>query len=223
MRQAEDLSGKRFGMLVALSRADNVNSHPAFLCKCDCGQSVVRNSHYLKRAVRKGIVPACGCTRQAARRNNGLANRSHGKSVGVERKLYDVWRQMHRRCYDKACKDFPAWGGRGILVCPEWHDVVSFCAWAKVSGYRTGLTIERTDNNAGYSPGNCRWIENSLQAKNTRRVKPLSAFGKTMMIADWVEWSGIKYRTILMRINLGWPVERAVTEKPVKGKNQFGG
>ena len=149
-------------------------------------------------------------------------NTKHGCSSGPRRKLYDVWRQMHRRCYSPACKDFPAWGGRGITICQEWHDVRAFCAWAESAGYAAGLTIERVDVNGNYEPGNCRWIPNEKQASNTRRLTFLEAFGETRRIDEWAAITGIKYRTIKMRLALGWDAEAALTVVPVKGRNQAG-
>lgn len=146
----------------------------------------------------------------------------HGCSTGQRRKLYDVWRQMLRRCYEPACKDYPAWGARGIAVCDEWHEVQAFCEWAASSGYQRGLTIERVDVNAGYSPSNCRWIPNELQASNTRRLTFIEAFGERRRVDEWAAIAGIKYRTIKMRLALGWTPEVALTVAPVKGRNQAG-
>lgn len=149
-------------------------------------------------------------------------NTRHGCSVGSRRRLYDVWRQMHRRCYSPGCKDYPAWGGRGISVCDQWHDVRAFCEWAEASGYRHGVTIERIDNNGNYEPSNCRWIPNERQASNTRRVTYIEAFGQRRRIDDWADITCINYRTIKMRLRLGWPPEDALTVIPVRGRNQNG-
>lgn len=149
-------------------------------------------------------------------------NTKHGCSRGSRRKLYDVWRQMHRRCYSPACKDYPSWGGRGITICDEWGDVQLFCEWAESAGYLPGLTIERIDNNGNYEPSNCRWIPNERQASNTRRLTFLEAFGERRRIDEWAAITGIKYRTIKMRLVLGWAPEVALTVAPVKGRNQAG-
>lgn len=149
-------------------------------------------------------------------------NTTHGCSTGERRRLYDVWRQMHRRCYSPACKDFPAWGARGIRICDSWHDVRTFVAWAESAGYRRGLTIERIDNDGDYTPENCHWIENELQASNTRRLTFLEAFGEKRRIDEWAKVTGVAYRTIKMRLHLGWDAEAALTVVPVKGRNQSG-
>ena len=149
-------------------------------------------------------------------------NTTHGCATGSRRKLYDVWRQMHRRCYEPSCKDYPAWGGRGILVCSDWSNVRTFCEWAESSGYRRGVTIERVDNNGNYCPQNCKWIPNRRQASNTRRLVVLEAFGQRRRVDDWAAMSGTEYRTIKTRLLAGWPAEDAITATAVRGRNQSG-
>lgn len=213
--------GMRVGRLEVLHPVTTMH-RSAHRCRCDCGQEKDIVNCYLVRKLTHGGAASCGCARRDAASGNGKRNRTHGMSVGVSRKLYDVWRQMHRRCYDPAAKDFPAWGGRGISVCEQWRVVGNFCEWAWSSGYKTGLTIERVDNDAGYSPGNCRWIPNKQQAKNTRRRRFLAAFGKTQGLDDWSAETGISYRTLVTRLTAGWDPVRIVTEPAVKGKNQTG-
>lgn len=202
------MEATRYGRLTLVERAESKGSGARWLCLCDCGNQTIKVLRYLKAMTKRGVSPACGCTRRAARAANGRNNRTHGMSG---RKLYDVWRQMHRRCNDPACKDYPAWGGRGIAVCDEWGSVGAFVAWAVSSGYADGLTIERTDNNAGYSPGNCRWIPNELQSSNTRRLRMVDAFGQTKRLDAWARDIGMNYRTLKGRLDRGWNAEDALT------------
>ena len=157
---------------------------------------VVRERSKVASPFLAGQIASCGCALSAIRSANGRKNRTHGKST---HRLYDVWRQMLRRCEDEASSDYPLYGGRGITVCDEWHDVAKFIAWADASGYRIGLTIERTDNNGGYTPENCRWIKNELQARNTSRLVLLTHEGRTAFASDWARELGISLRTILSR------------------------
>jgi hypothetical protein len=138
------------------------------------------------------------------------------------RKLYDVWRQMHQRCYNPACKDYPAYGARGINVCDAWHSPQTFISWCVASGYQEGLTIERQNVNANYAPNNCTWIPNPRQAANTRKNRRISYAGKTMCLSDWSRETGIHIQTLLMRLRQGWEIHEALCIPPRRGRNQYG-
>lgn len=85
--------------------------------------------------------------------------------------LYDRWSHMKQRCYNKNCKHFRNYGGRGIGVCEEWKK--DFWAYAEyvesLQGYQDGFTVDRINNNEGYHPGNLRWASRATQASNRRR------------------------------------------------------
>ena len=85
--------------------------------------------------------------------------------------LYHSWQNMKQRCCNPKNPKYPRYGGRGITVCKEWQDITGFFAWAKESGWKQGLTIDRIDNNKGYCPDNCRWVSVSENSRKKRTTK----------------------------------------------------
>ena len=108
-------------------------------------------------SIKGGTTKSCGC----------LLGVRHGLSF---HRLYDTWKGMVTRCKDVKNKDYVGYGGRGITVCEEWLDVRNFVAWADIT-YIEGMTLDRIDNDKGYSPENCRWVNKITQSLNQRVAK----------------------------------------------------
>lgn len=209
--------GDRVGSLVAFKKIGSQDNRSArWLWLCDCGTTCVRKPESVRASYKAYGKVGCGCRRNM---KGGKKNKTHGLS---RTRLYDVHRQMMRRCYNTNSKDYPGYGGRGIKVCAEWHNIHKFFDWAVESGYKKGLTIERVNVNGNYSQSNCTWVPNPMQGKNTRRVRYLGFSGKRLSLSDWARLTGISVRTIIGRLNLGWSARRIINVPPVKGRNQFG-
>lgn len=183
MNPAKDITGQKFGRLTALRRdyGEHSRNGAYWVCKCDCGREHV----VLGANLRTGRVRSCGCASIEHSRNMGKANKGGnggGRPAGgerlyvKERRLYNVWKGMRERCNYKDWPQYKDYGGRGITVCEEWNDFKTFMKWAYENGYdknakRGECTIDRIDNDKGYTPDNCRWASMSVQLSNRRTWK----------------------------------------------------
>lgn len=100
------------------------------------------------------------------------------------------------RCYRKNAANFKSYGGRGISVCEEWHDISVFEKWAIENGYKNGLTLDRIDTNGNYCPENCRWATPKQQANNRRNTVFVTIEGVTKTLSEWAEIAGVRFSTM---------------------------
>lgn len=142
----------------------------------------------------------------------------HGYArVGNVERLHKIWRKMLERCDNPNCKEFKYYGGRGISIVPAWRNYVVFREWAHSNGYQENLTIERKDNDAEYSPENCRWATMKEQCRNRTTTAWVEYKGERKSIAAWAELYGLKFATLYKRLKgYGWGIEEALTT-PVGG------
>lgn len=170
MPKLKDLSGMKFGRLTVLSRTTDYiepsgRKRVVWLCKCDCGNYISTQGSSLK----SGSTKSCGCIK--AERNKKYFT-THGCS---KEKLYRLWKDIKKRCYNHNYKQFKDYGGRGIKVCDKWlNDYLEFRIWALNNGYNPNAkfgdcTIDRINVNGNYSPDNCRFVSMKVQNNNKRR------------------------------------------------------
>lgn len=162
-----DLSGQRFGRLVAIERAPRSKCGATmWVCKCDCGNRVTVQYSNLKR----GATQSCGCLNDEHRINN---IKHGGNRRGKTERLYRVWRGMIERCTRPENISFRYYGQLGVTICNEWKEYAAFKKWALDAGYdpnakRGECTLDRIDPFKNYCPDNCRWVSMEQQNKNRR-------------------------------------------------------
>jgi hypothetical protein len=151
-----DQTGKRFGRLVVQShKGRNANLKQLWECQCDCGNTKLVTTQELN----SGDTTSCGCYLKERITKHG----------GWKKSSYNTWRAMMRRCNNPEDKDYPKYGGAGILVHQDWHDYLNF---ERDMGEPQGKeTLDRIDPYGNYSASNCRWASLYMQARNKRVPK----------------------------------------------------
>lgn len=164
MSRAADLTGLRFGFLVAERRVPRVQGdgpHARWQCRCFCGGVTVVQATDLK----SGGTKSCGCHRARLAPPSTLAH-GHARRRSA---TYMTWDSMVQRTTNPRNPNWPYYGGRGITLCVRWRSFELFLA--DMGERPAGLTLDRIDNDRGYEPENCRWATKSEQQLNQRRRK----------------------------------------------------
>lgn len=214
MTQKRNILGQKFNRLTAISSIPDIRNRTASLFKCDCGNTI----KVTNLSVTSGNTKSCGCFANEVRvrlakkyLRKGTAP-THGLS---KHPLYYSYIRIKNRCNNQRSADYKYYGARGIKVCIDWqNDFLSFYNWALNNGWDKKLSIERVDNDKGYSPENCIWATQKIQARNTRKCNRLTFNGQTFCISEWAEKKstiGLTSHIISGRIRLGWDVEKILT------------
>lgn len=199
-RRSVDISGKRFGKLTAIKSLGRF--HYEF--KCDCG-SVVKKR---KCHVTSGNTKSCGCARRK------LPCKKDGTSY-IGSKTYRCWSNMLSRCNSKNNPNYQRYGGRGIKVCDRWKIFANFLE--DMGDKPSRLSLDRIDNNKGYSKENCRWATTKEQSRNTRANIVVEYEGKKYILSDLSRKLGIPAVTLKRRYRRGLQLlQRAKTIRLIK-------
>jgi hypothetical protein len=115
---------------------------------------------------------------------------------------------MRQRCENPNNKDYPHYGGRGIIVCSAWNDYGTFRTWANTAGYKRGLSIDRIDFNGPYAPENCQWVTQEKQKINTRKNRYIDTPAGKLAMSEVSRRYHIPYDVLKWRVNNGWAGEK---------------
>lgn len=166
------------------------------LYECYCGR-IFKAIHTM---VTNKRTKSCGCLKI-----------THNKSNTSE---YAIWIDIKRRCLDPRVKGYKNYGAKGIKISKEWKQ--SFENFYRDMGPRPGkdYSIDRIDNNKGYSKENCRWATDIQQNNNRGSYNKVLEFnGKVQTQSQWADEMGLNDDTFHRRLKRGWSLEKTITTK----------
>jgi hypothetical protein len=184
--KASNIIGKQFTRLTVIKKLEG----SYYLCRCDCGkEKKVRRDKLTTENTR-----SCGCLYRDVMEKHGLR----------QTRLYNIWCCMRGRCNNPNHRDYPNYGGRGITVCGEWKHFLKFYDWAEANGYDDSLSLDRINNNAGYSPENCRWETDKVQNNNRRNNILCDILGEKLTLPEIANRYNLNYQTVKGRYRNGY-------------------
>ena len=184
-----------------------------WLCRCICGTE----REVLELTLKAKTSTSCGCW---TIERSIEANKTHGETLGGKSSPeYNVWGAMRERCNNPNNSRYSSYGGRGITVCEKWNN--SFSNFLNDMGRRPSPkhSIDRIDNNLGYTPDNCRWAIPHKQMTNRRNSFHVNVDGKQIPLSDLAIQYNIPANTLRFRILKGWSLTEALTA-PVRPKRR---
>lgn len=204
-----DITGAKFGIMTILGYAGPV-VHAAggrskyWWVKCECGNVRKISASSLKYDGQQ----SCGCQTGA---QIAKSNTTHGKTGTLEFAIFYV---MRDRCNNPNSVMYKDYGGRGIKVCDRWMEhragLSNFLADMGPRPSRLH-SLDRIDNNKGYSPENCRWATKKEQARNRSNNVFVEFKGKSQCLSAWAEEYGIHQSTLGSRLGRGWSMDKALS------------
>ena len=157
---------ENLGKLRASERSKHAVEYVIAECFCGTRFKVIQQS------VTSGRTKSCGCLRHSA--PHLITTRPYRD---MQPRLYRIWKNMRTRVNNPNIPQANCYGARGISLCAEWDDFVSFYTWALASGYNDSLSIDRIDVDGNYEPSNCKWSTHKEQSKNTQLLRSSNSSG----------------------------------------------
>lgn len=191
------MTGQRFGRWLVFSKSSKrgKSGEVYWSCRCDCGNE----KDVLAGPLKRGESKSCGCWNSEKSTKHGMENT----------RIYDVWVSMLGRCRNPNHKQWDDYGGRGIRVCERWQSFENF--YADMGAKPKDLSLDRKDNDLGYSPENCRWATRKQQMDNRRVTPRFMINGEIKTLTELAQVTGIPKGRIYGRLRKGWVIEDAIS------------
>lgn len=170
-------------------------------CICSCGRLHTTEGSNLRR----GKTRSCGCL---AKESQSLVAKSRATHAMSGTQAYHIWHAMILRCSKPTHPKYKNYGGRGITVSERWK---SFALFHEDMGEKPErMSLDRIDNNLGYSKENCRWATYEEQSRNKRTNRWIEFNGDRLILSDWAKKLNVSVQNLQRRLN-DWPLEKALT------------
>ena len=197
-----ELTGAKIGRWTVIERAGTDKwGSVLWKCICECGNEKLVRGVELK----KGTSQSCGCLNQEQITKHGM----------YKSRPYKIWQGMKTRCTNSKQPNHERYGKRGITYNPRWESFENF--WEDMGeSYQDGLTIDRKNNQKGYSKDNCRWVTPHEQNKNMRSNVYLNHKGKKSTVEEISEQTGLLSTTIYNRRQRGWTDDKIINTSIIK-------
>jgi len=197
----KDITGQRFGLLVAIAPSGKRRRETLWSVQCDCGGT----SNVIVSALTSGSTRSCGCRVGLALPKTQPVHGYFGTPT------YESYHGMLQRCGNPANKSYPRYGAKGITVCERWRG--SFIAFLEDMGERPqGKTLDRKNGALGYSPDNCKWSTPREQVLNRAVTKFVTLDGKTQCLKDWFRELGTGGTVYYRRVAIGMSPAEALLD-----------
>lgn len=161
------------GRLTVIAPLPRRNGQKMWAASCECGYIIKVLEYNLKK---KNGTRSCGCLQKEIHRARITKHRL------CESKTYSIWEAMIQRTLNPKCPAYKHYGARGISVAHEWMCFEGF--YADMGDQPPGLTLDRVDNDKGYSKNNCRWVTQEAQCRNTRRTRLTEQLVRYLRVLD---------------------------------------
>lgn len=183
MLKASEVVGKKFGRLTAKEVKHIKGFGSVVICMCICGNERAYKHFNLLR----GSTKSCGCL--------WLERKTTHRMTGT--RVYGIWRGMKSRCRPNSHSRADYYD-RGIKVCKRWQKFENF--YEDMGDPPDGLTLERENNDKGYSKSNCKWATYTEQLNNRRNSHLIEAFGTVKTLTEWAREYNLPYSTLKNRL-----------------------